>query len=367
MPLTHELIEEAVERYWREFDRYAKLSEFVGDACRKLLDDNVIRGSVQWRPKNPDRLRLKLQKQMANGDHAAEYYDLDSVFRLLKDLAGTRITAYVESDRQKIVTLVEKRFDGFGDAGSVVPDMKDKAGHFYRATHCMVKIKEQDLVGRYQNLKQLGCEVQVCSLLAHVYNEIEHDLRYKPFAGTLSGKENSLLNGLGHLMETGDILINQTLEAVEVRQKQSNAEFEDEYDFVARLRALFPTADNFAANAGQLYEVCSKLGLDSPEKLKRALAWGADTAQKGKELTQQLADEVNANPNISLEIDPLSSDQLLILLLQDTQRVESLREMYPAGRGYGRAPRFMSVAKQLEAAERRRFVENLISEEFPEL
>ncbi|MGA2175242.1 MAG: hypothetical protein ABSH38_09700 [Verrucomicrobiota bacterium] len=34
--LNPELIEKAGERYWREIDRYAELSEFVGEACRHL-------------------------------------------------------------------------------------------------------------------------------------------------------------------------------------------------------------------------------------------------------------------------------------------------------------------------------------------
>lgn len=348
MSLTQDLIEKAVERYWREYDRYAKLAEFVGDACRRVLDDNVIRGSIQWRPKNPDRLRLKLQKQMANGDHAAEYTDLDNVFTVLKDLAGARITTYVETDRPKVVALVQKRFAGFAAGGTVAADVKDKPGQFYRATHCMVRIKDEDLIGRYQNLKGLGCEVQVCSLLAHVYNEIEHDLRYKPLAGALSNKEDTLLNGLGHLMDTGDIIINHTLDAVEIRQKQNTADFDDEYDFVARMRPLFPQAENFATNAGQLHEACAKLGLSSPDKIKQALNWQADTAQKGQARAQQLANAVNPNQNIQLEVDPLSSDQLLVLLLADNGRVEKLKELYPSGRGVGRAPRFLSVAKHLQ-------------------
>jgi len=348
MPLTTDIIEKAVERYWREFDRYAKLSEFVGDACRKLLDENVIRGSVQWRPKNPERMRAKLQKQMSKGEHAAEYTDLDSVFRVLKDLSGTRVTTYVEGDRQNVVSLVQKRFGGFGPAEAVIPEIKDKTGEFYRATHCMVKLKDVDLVGRYQNLKELGCEVQVCSLLAHVYNEIEHDLRYKPLTGALSSTEDQLLNGLGHLLETGDIVIEQTLNAVEMRQKQNTADFQDEYDFVVRMRPVFPRAENFATNAGQLYEVCIRLGLDSPDKIKQALNWQDGTDQKGIALAQQLAAVVNPNQNIQLEIDSLSSDQLLVLLLEDHARVDKLRELYPSGRGVGRAPRFLSVAKQLQ-------------------
>lgn len=347
MALTDPLIDQAVERYWREYDRYVKLAEFVGEACRSLLDANVIRGSVQWRAKNPDRLRAKLLKYKASGDRAAEFTDLDSVFQVLKDLAGVRITTYVEDDRERVVQLVIKEFAGFGAGGVVVPTKKDAPPDFYRATHCQVQLKDEDLVGRYANLKGLGCELQVCSLLAHVYNEIEHDLRYKPLAGQLSNREKDLLDALGHLMATGDTIINQTLDAVAARQKLNNADFEDEYDFVARMRPLFPNAEHFATNAGQLYEACLKLGLNSPEKIKAALQWQDGTAQTGQDKAQQLSVVVNADQTTQLEIDPLSSDQLLILLLADQARVEQLKQHYPSGRGVGRAPRLLSVAKRL--------------------
>lgn len=348
MPLSEELIEAAVDRYWREYDRYAKLSEFVGDACRRLLDDNVIRGSVQWRPKNPDRLRAKLKKQMAGNEHANEYGDADSVFRVLKDLAGVRITTYLESDRDRAVQLLVKRFSGMPPDEAVMPVNKDSPDNFYRATHCMVKLREEDLVGRYQNLEGLGCEVQVCSLLAHVYNEIEHDLGYKPLTGKLSKQEQDLLKALGNLMRTGDIIIDQTLRAVEERQTQNQAGFEDEYDFVARLKPLFPRAENFAEHAGQLHEACKGLGLDSPDKIRAALRWQEEqTALEGADLAQRLADFVREKGVGQLQIDPKSSDQLLLLLLQDVDRVEQLRKLYPSGRGIGRAPRFLSIAKRL--------------------
>ncbi|MDD5706591.1 MAG: RelA/SpoT domain-containing protein [Kiritimatiellae bacterium] len=351
MPLDANTIEQAVERYFREVDRYAKLSEFVGEACRKVLEDNALRGSVQWRAKAPERLRLKLQKQLARGDHAAEFKDVGSVFTVMKDLAGVRVTTYVEADRGKVVELVGKRFAGVVEGGSVVPERKDTNDNFYRATHCVVKLKPTDLVGRYQNLADLGCEVQVCSLLAHVYNEIEHDLRYKPLTGTLSDDENALLNALGHLTASGDTVINQTLNAAAARMRTNTAEFEDVHDFVVRMRVLLPDASNFSVNAGQLYEVCKALGLDSPDCIKQALAWTDETPGQARTLADRLAARVNTNERIQLEVDPLSSDQVLLLVLSDAARVQKLREIYPSGRGIGRAPRFLSVAKQLESLQ----------------
>ncbi len=114
------------------------------------------------------------------------------------------------------------------------------------------------------------------------------------------------------------------------------------------MRPLFPQAENFATNAGQLYEACSKLGLDSPDRIKAALNWQQDTPQRGQRRAQQLSDVVNPNQDIQLEIDPLSSDQLLLLLLANNDTVERLKQLYPSGRGVGRAPRLLSVAKHLQ-------------------
>lgn len=224
MPLTPQLIDAAVERYWRERDRYQKLAECIGDACQRLLEEHSIRGSVQWRAKDPTRLRTKLEKYFATKEHAAEFTDVDSVFRVLKDLAGARITTCYDPDRARVIALVQTRFCGFGSGSQVGAEVKDQPSGFYRATHCMVRLKDEDAVLQYQNLKSLGCEVQVCSQLAQVYHDLEHDLRYKPFTGALSKKENDLLNALARLMEVGDTIINQTRDAVEARQRERHEE-----------------------------------------------------------------------------------------------------------------------------------------------
>jgi hypothetical protein len=141
------------------------------------------------------------------------------VFRVLKDLAGARITTYVEGDRARVVALVQQRFLGFGADLTIIPDVKDQPTQLYRATHCLVRLKDEDVVGTYRNLKGLACEIQVCSQLAHVYNEIEHDLRYKPLSGMPSKQEHDLLNAFARLMEVGDTISNQLRAAVEARQR----------------------------------------------------------------------------------------------------------------------------------------------------
>jgi len=347
MALTPDIINQASDRYWRESDRYAKLAEYVGEACRRLLKDNVIRGSVQWRAKDAGRLKGKLEKQMAKGEHADEYADVESVFRVIKDFAGVRLLTYVEGDRDKVVDLIRSRFVGTATDGSVESVKKDGQNGFYRATHCNVMLRDDDLGVGYDNLKGLACEVQVCSLLAHVYNEIEHDLRYKTLSGNLSDEEDKLLNQLAHMMDAGDTSINLVLKAAQDRQSLNTAEFEDEYDFVVRMRTDFPAATNFGRNAGQLYELCGRLGLNSPDKIKKALSWNNQSATNGKQLAEEVAARINSDDETQLKIDAEGSDQLLVLLLTP-DRISEIKGLYPSGRGVGRAPRFLSVAKHLK-------------------
>jgi ppGpp synthetase/RelA/SpoT-type nucleotidyltranferase len=268
MALTPHLIDAAVERYLREFDRYEKLSKCIGETCRTLLEKLDIRCSVQWRPKDSTRLRRKLEKYLASGEHAAEFTDLDSVFRVLKDLAGTRITTYVDTDRVRVVALVQEWFSGFGANSTIVPDVKDQPFGFYRATHCMVHLKDEEAVGQFQNLKGLGCEIQVCSLLAHVFNELEHDLRYKPLSGDLSNKENALLNAVARQLEVGDTLINLVRDAVEARQTERIDELAARQVVAAKPEASFRDNPflNIVADSPLLLKLSGLVQSSRPER-----------------------------------------------------------------------------------------------------
>ena len=199
------------------------------------------------RAQRPERLRLKLKKD------ASQYSSVDDVFAHMKDFAGVRIATYVESDRDRVTSEVTKRFRGpTGDHVHV--DKKDKPESYYRATHCQVALTDDDLAGGHENLRQDSCEIQVCSLLAHVWNEIEHDLQYKPLTGELSEAEHRTLNAQGDLTRAGDTIAVSLLAATDERLANSQGAFRDQWDFVARARRYFPTAADFGAHSGQLFQ-----------------------------------------------------------------------------------------------------------------
>jgi ppGpp synthetase/RelA/SpoT-type nucleotidyltranferase len=240
MPLSDEIIASAVKQYRRAFDCYEKLCKFVATKCeREIIRANTLRAGVTSRAKAPSKLQGKLQKKYKQ-EQALNTVE-DALGRV-SDLAGVRISTYLEVDREKVVQEITKLFDG-PKGKPVVIEKKDEIGKFYRAMHCQVALKAEDLREPNDNLEGLTCEIQVCSPLAHVWNELEHDLVYKPTTGDLSDRENESLDILGNLTLSGDTVIKQLFDANSERVKQAQkdeATFQDVYDFVTRIRDAFP-------------------------------------------------------------------------------------------------------------------------------
>lgn len=329
MPLTDEQINECVIRYERERDRYEKLANAVYEICLDIVNNKLtVRATVHRRTKDPRSLKNKITK------NKQKYQDVEDFFKNISDLAGVRITTYRESDRGKVVQEIESRFTKDPNKTDIT-EIKDKleAGRHYRATHCQVVLSEDSLDGSNANLRNTTCEIQVCSLLAHVFNEVEHDLQYKELNGELSDAEKSLLDQIGFLTKAGDISIEQLLQATENRHKNANGNFVDVYDFIARMRHMAP---NFAENSGPLFDIITELGIKNPDDISRITA-GVNKDQELINLKSFLEGEGRNN---LLEVD--TSDGLLVSLLPNIYPI--LIQKYPAGQGKGRPPRIGQIA-----------------------
>ena len=348
MALTRDLISDARARYFLERDRYLKLARLVSEICQKqVIQENVIRATTQWRAKDPKRFEDKLVKWLddpAKAERLSKIHTLEDLFREAGgDLAGVRITTYVETDRRLVVEAIQAIFTG--PNANVLVDEKDTSarqrGSLYRATHCQVSIKDEDLTGDNENLRGQTCEIQVCSLLAHVWNEIEHDMGYKPLAGELSSLEKNLLSVLGKETEAGDLVISNLLEAKEKRLAEIGGVFIDEYDFVAKMRTSFPNASRFGANAGQLYQDIVSLEINTMD-LIRSQVIKDDTAEDATALVDQLSQFIRNRNDDKVVLDPESSDLMLMLLLKN--RIDDVLSLHQLGRGACRPPRIASVA-----------------------
>jgi ppGpp synthetase/RelA/SpoT-type nucleotidyltranferase len=272
MTISEDTIRNAVLRYHREYDRYLKLSARVAEICRfEIVEGNAIRAQVTFRAKSPKSLEGKLRRFAASGKK--DQSSVQTVFDAIRDLAAVRIATYEQRHEDQVVELVCKRFVDL--KGSMpASERKDKNSadnnNFYRATHVEAFLPEADVIGTYANVSDVPCEIQVCSMMAHVWNEVEHDLGYKPLAGSLSKQESSLLVSLGFAVRQGDITIGNLFAETERRQREHGGVFTDVYDFVARVRGWFPEI-NFGRNAGPPYEALQPVRLVSPESIRKLI------------------------------------------------------------------------------------------------
>lgn len=315
MTISDETIKKAVARYQREYDRYLKLAARVADICRtEVVEGNAIRAQVTSRAKSPKSLEGKLRRFAASGRKTMD--DDDAVFAQIRDLSAVRIATYEQRHEDQVVSLVTRRF--VSDQGDPpAPERKDKnrdnPDNFYRATHLEVFLKPSDIVGTYANVADVPCEIQVCSMMAHVWNEVEHDLGYKPATGLLSQQERTFLTMLGQSVRMGDNTIQSLFAETERRQREQGGAFADVYDFVARLRGGFPGVEDFGRHAGALFEALQPMRLVSPDSVQKAVGLPEPLTAAGQQAVQGLSQRVGDMPRFQL--DPNSSDLLLVLLL----------------------------------------------------
>ncbi|MBI3073003.1 MAG: hypothetical protein HYY84_12885 [Deltaproteobacteria bacterium] len=350
MPNLDTIIAEAVSRYEREYDRYLKLSARVADICRsEVVEGNAIRAQVTSRAKSSKSFdgKIRLIEKATPGFIKT----VESVFNAVRDLAAVRVATYDKNDEVKVVQEIMKRFCG-NAGGGVDVDRKDKhaanPGSFYRAAHSEVYLRPDELVGTYANLANTPCEVQVCSMMSHVWNEIEHDLGYKPLSGRLSEPEQELLGSLGHLSRTGDGIISQLLAATERRLREQTGAFEDVYDFVARLRKWFPSVE-LTNHAGQCFDELQQLGITTPQQVEELVGEARDVDARAQQALAILSEKLVAAGHDRYTLDPTSSDLLLASLLP--KLAQQIVDNHPTGRGIGGPPRIAWIAaRYLELA-----------------
>lgn len=316
MTISDDTIKKTLQRYHREYDRYLKLAARVAEICRsELVEGNAIRAQVTSRAKSPKSLEAKLRRFAAIGKKSMP--DVDAVFDQIRDLAAVRIATYEQRHEDQVMRLVCQRFI---DAGGKEPahERKDKnrvdPSNFYRASHVEVFLTPSDGVGTYTNVMDVPCEIQVCSMMAHVWNEIEHDLGYKPAAGELSEPERNFLAMLGQSVRMGDGTISSLFAETERRQKERGGAFSDVFDFVARMRGSFPGVD-FGRNAGALFESLRPIRLVNPDSVRRLLDLPEPMTAAGRDALVAFSRQLQAQGDARFTLEADSSDLLLVLLL----------------------------------------------------
>lgn len=205
--LTEPEIERLVLQYTREMARYEKAAEIVANRLRRELRAEArLRHLISFRAKHPDDLHGKLRRKAKDRRYA--FYDVlrENLNAVVTDLAGCRIVVYVPEDEPRVVSLIDRVFK-FPDRDDARPERNDKLSG-YRATHRLVLASDNpDEIA----VGDAICEIQVTTLAAHLYNELEHDITYKEHGQQPSPNEREILEQVLRMVRVSDYLLDKLL------------------------------------------------------------------------------------------------------------------------------------------------------------
>lgn len=354
MPLTEEIIEDACERFRRERDRYEKLTRTVEGICIEHIAEGAsLRVNITARTKSSTSFARKLRRFVQKSEKL-EWNSVEDVFAGLSDLSGVRIAYYIGDDASGIKEALVDLFcipDKFDEKNKSGPGFEPHSN--YRATHCQVLLKDKDLFGANENLGGLTCEIQICSMMAHVWNEIEHDIGYKP-VGVLGKKEKAELCTLADIVRNGDATIHRLLLAhsERVNQEEAIASPIELAEFIASTFAVRRVT--FRQNVGRVYDSLHRLGLCGKLRLCKAIGvsedWNegqrkkswADAKRKARRINRLLRDNGYSSEYLLAERN--SADPVLAMLLE--KKHTWIVKKLPAGRGKGRPPWIRGLASR---------------------
>jgi putative GTP pyrophosphokinase len=195
-------ISAAVDQFWaqragevRSFlerqPRYEKLSEEVAYVLEKVVREKQVEyASVTFREKS---LNSFCEKVLRKG--------YKKPLEEITDFAGVRIVYLYASDREKIESLIEKEFTIVEKVDT--EDKGDIERFGYAALHYVVKLSGKSSGARYDDLRELSCELQVRTILQDAWAIVAHHLSYKQETD-VPVELRRKLNALSGLFETAD-------------------------------------------------------------------------------------------------------------------------------------------------------------------
>lgn len=182
---------ETIRRFIEQRQDYEQLCAEIAYTLKKRISAaNIEISSVTNRAKTLNSFLEKIDRK-----------DYTDPFTDITDFAGVRVVYLYQQDLSKIETLIENEFiiiekvDKLNDKGA------EKFG--YGAIHYIVKLGKKSSGARYDDLKNLSCEIQVKTVLQDAWAIIDHHLIYKR-ESEIPSKLQRKLNSLAGLFETAD-------------------------------------------------------------------------------------------------------------------------------------------------------------------
>lgn len=178
---------------------YEKLAEEVAYIFERGVRAAEIQySSIIWRAKSLDSFCEKVIRKNYK-------YPLKEI----TDIAGVRLVFLYLTDRTEIEKMIEREFKVVEKIDKVTKEEEDRFG--YGALHYLISLGKKASGARYDNLKDLICEIQVRTILQDAWATVAHHLSYKQ-ESDVPKELRRKLNALSGLFETADDQFDQLRE-----------------------------------------------------------------------------------------------------------------------------------------------------------
>ena len=171
--LTHEQVADIAARFATTRGPYERVAGEVHRRIVNLLQGRLLKSVVTSRAKSAESLRRSLWRDREKWT----FGQFDAALAPpLVDLAGVRILLYREADVEPARDAVLAEFPTL--------TKKDKRStDAYSAFHLVIHNWCAEDDGASGPLRFLPCELQICTIVEHLWNELEHDIKYKQPGG----------------------------------------------------------------------------------------------------------------------------------------------------------------------------------------
>jgi len=187
---------EVIRQFVEKRPSCEKLAEEVAYVLDKAVRRKGIEfASITYRAKTLDSFCEKIVRK--------KYED---PLAQVTDLVGVRIVYLYSSDKAKIEKLIQKEFVVVERIDRIDKTNADKFG--YGALHFLVKLGKKTSGARYDDLKNMLCEIQVRTILQDAWSIVGHHLSYKR-ESDVPVELRRKLNALAGLFETADDQFNR--------------------------------------------------------------------------------------------------------------------------------------------------------------
>ncbi|KAH1298610.1 hypothetical protein KXX30_006463 [Aspergillus fumigatus] len=232
-PSTSAVIEDFVASYEKHRDFYCHTAIAVRRLCEAALEDHHIPCLVSHRAKEAASLRKKLYARQLLRGHA--YASREEIKNDISDLAGVRIALYYPRHGEEVkrilddeLTVVEEKTINRMGMDEALHGGYDRWFPGYCAQHYRVHLKSGPVNQEGVPTHNTKVEIQVVSVLRHVWAEVEHDVVYKG-KRRASGDDHRILDGLSGAVFLGECFLDQLYQTQVSRATTDDRGFENVY------------------------------------------------------------------------------------------------------------------------------------------